>query len=86
MPILNFDWTGIVFNINETVDKALDLLNEASDNGANVVMFPELWFPGYVTTAESCTQNYTKLILTWSMQIPKRKGWDLVHGVSAQLH
>ncbi|ETS76208.1 hypothetical protein PFICI_11595 [Pestalotiopsis fici W106-1] len=47
LPILNYNWTGIVFNIFETVDKAIDLLNEASANGANVVMFPELWFPGF---------------------------------------
>jgi predicted amidohydrolase len=50
MPILNKNWTGVEFDLNATVAKGLKLIGEAADNGANLVVFPELWFPGYLTT------------------------------------
>jgi hypothetical protein len=46
MPIMNKNWTGIQFNLNATVQKGLFLIDQATSNGANLVVFPELWFPG----------------------------------------
>jgi len=46
LPLLNYDYTGIVFNISQAVDAGLDLINKAAANDANLVLFPELWFPG----------------------------------------
>ena len=53
MPILNKNWTGVEFDLNATVAKGLKLIGEAADNGANLVVFPELWFPGYLTAFSS---------------------------------
>jgi nitrilase len=46
MPILNMDWTGVVMNISEAVDDGIRLMHKAAEGGANLVTFPELWFPG----------------------------------------
>ncbi|KAF7547351.1 hypothetical protein G7Z17_g7787 [Cylindrodendrum hubeiense] len=52
LPILNFDWTGTKLNISQNIDEGIELLHEASENGANFVMFPELWFPGFPKGAD----------------------------------
>lgn len=46
MPIMNQNWTGRQFDLNATVTKGIRLIEEAASNGANLVVFPELWFPG----------------------------------------
>jgi len=46
----NNSWTGVEFYLNATVSKGVNLIKQAADNGANIVIFPELWFPGYVNT------------------------------------
>lgn len=46
LPITNYDYTGINFNISEAVDAGIKLINEAKSNGSDLVVFPELWFPG----------------------------------------
>lgn len=48
LPVMNKKWTGVEFNLNATVDKAVNLIEEAAGAGASLVVFPELWFPGYV--------------------------------------
>ncbi|ATZ56735.1 hypothetical protein BCIN_13g05670 [Botrytis cinerea B05.10] len=64
MPILNKNWTGVEFDLNATVAKGVTLIREAARNDANLIVFPELWFPGYpkgladnVTIADHL-QNY----------------------------
>jgi len=34
-------------NLPATVDRAISLLEQAADNGARLVVFPETWLPGY---------------------------------------
>ena len=34
-------------NLQATVDRAISLLEQAADNGAELVVFPETWLPGY---------------------------------------
>lgn len=46
LPLQNRDWTGITINISETVDVGLGLICDAKAHGANLIAFPELWFPG----------------------------------------
>lgn len=46
LPLMNKNWTGVDFDINATVAKAANLVEEAAHAGANLVVFPELWFPG----------------------------------------
>lgn len=46
MPILNKNWTGVEFDLNATVAKGVTLIREAARNDANLIVFPELWFPG----------------------------------------
>ncbi|OMP88072.1 Nitrilase, arylacetone-specific [Diplodia seriata] len=46
-PFWNKNWTGVEFDLNATISKATNLISEAADAGANLVVFPELWFPGY---------------------------------------
>jgi predicted amidohydrolase len=45
---MNKDWTGIKLNLSETVDSGISLMKQAAAEGADMVLFPELWFPGYV--------------------------------------
>jgi hypothetical protein len=49
LALMNKNWTGVKFDLNNTVDKGVDLIKVAAQNGANLIVFPELWFPGYVT-------------------------------------
>lgn len=46
LPITNYDYTGIKINVSETVDAGIALIKKAGEEGANVIQFPELWFPG----------------------------------------
>ena len=46
LPILNRNWTGVKLNISETVDAGIDYIHHAAGQGADVISFPELWFPG----------------------------------------
>ncbi len=45
-PILSRNYTGLHFDLNATVAFGIQLIEEAASNGANLVVFPELWFPG----------------------------------------
>ncbi|KGO38650.1 Carbon-nitrogen hydrolase [Penicillium expansum] len=47
LPVMNKNWTDVKFDLNQTVVKATHLIKDAADAGANLVVFPELWFPGY---------------------------------------
>ncbi|KAJ5982592.1 hypothetical protein N7451_012692 [Penicillium sp. IBT 35674x] len=47
LPILNKDWDGVRLDINGTVDLAISFMKQASANGAGLIAFPEVWFPGY---------------------------------------
>lgn len=46
LPLLNYDYTGIMFNISECVDAGIALIHDAKSRGADALIFPELWFPG----------------------------------------
>ncbi len=39
--------TPIIFNIAATIDKSLNLISAASEQGAELVVFPESFIPGY---------------------------------------
>ncbi|KAJ5900154.1 hypothetical protein N7495_004898 [Penicillium taxi] len=44
---MNKNWTDVEFDLDGSVSKAVQLVHQAAENGANLVVFPELWFPGY---------------------------------------
>lgn len=46
LPLMNKNWTNVQFDLKATVDKAVDLIEQAAQNEANLIVFPELWFPG----------------------------------------
>jgi nitrilase len=46
LPLLSRNYTGLHYDLNATVTKAESLIKEAASNGANLIVFPELWFPG----------------------------------------
>lgn len=46
LPILSRNYTGLSFDLDGTVAKGISLIAEAASNGANLIVFPELWFPG----------------------------------------
>lgn len=46
MPLLTYNWTGVKLNISETVDAGIGLIHKAAEEGAGMITFPELWFPG----------------------------------------
>ena len=37
----------VFMNLNETVDKAVELIDEAGEQGVRIIVFPETWIPGY---------------------------------------
>lgn len=39
--------TPVMFNKDKCIEKALDFIKECADNGAELVVFPELYIPGY---------------------------------------
>lgn len=39
----------VLLNLNASVAKALDIIEEAANNGANLIVFPEAFLPGYPT-------------------------------------
>jgi hypothetical protein len=41
------DWYGRQYDLDRTVEIGLGYIHEAALKGANLVAFPELWFPGY---------------------------------------
>ncbi len=43
----------VFLNLRESVDKALALTTEAADQGAQIVVFPETWLPGYPIWVDS---------------------------------
>ncbi|KAH6687768.1 carbon-nitrogen hydrolase [Plectosphaerella plurivora] len=47
LPVGNKDWTNGYLDLNATVKYGISLISEARNNGADLVAFPELWFPGY---------------------------------------
>ncbi|KAI9155587.1 Arylacetonitrilase [Paramyrothecium foliicola] len=53
MPVGNKNWEEGYFDLNATVSYGVQLIAEARSNGADLVAFPELWFPGYPKSLES---------------------------------
>lgn len=45
-PLLSYNYSGLSFDLNGTISKGISLIKEAASNGANLIVFPELWFPG----------------------------------------
>jgi len=43
----------VFLNLDQSLAKAIQLLNEAADNGAQLVVFPETWLPGYPVWLDS---------------------------------
>ncbi|ODM14503.1 hypothetical protein SI65_10125 [Aspergillus cristatus] len=42
LPLMtNNNWTGVEFDLNATVSKGVSLIQQAADNGANLVVFPD---------------------------------------------
>lgn len=39
----------VLLNLPASLDRALELIREASANGARLIVFPETWLPGYPT-------------------------------------
>lgn len=46
-PPPNADWYGRQYDLNRTVELGVGYIHEAALKGANLIAFPELWFPGY---------------------------------------
>jgi nitrilase len=42
-------------NLEESVDKTINLINDAASKGVNVLGFPEVWIPGYPWSVSSAT-------------------------------
>ena len=44
----------VFLNLNESVEKARQLIVEAANDGANIICFPETWLPGYPIWLDVC--------------------------------
>ncbi|WYZ36216.1 hypothetical protein EsH8_XI_000099 [Colletotrichum jinshuiense] len=53
LPVSNKNWTEGHFDLKSTVEYGTKLIAEARGNGADLVAFPELWFPGYPKSLEA---------------------------------
>ncbi|TQN71716.1 Arylacetonitrilase, partial [Colletotrichum shisoi] len=53
LPVGNKNWTDGHFDLKATVKYGTKLIAEARGNGADLVAFPELWFPGYPKSLEA---------------------------------
>ncbi|WQF85599.1 Putative carbon-nitrogen hydrolase, nitrilase/Cyanide hydratase [Colletotrichum destructivum] len=53
LPVGNKNWTDGHFDLKATVEYGTKLIAEARGNGADLVAFPELWFPGYPKSLEA---------------------------------
>ncbi|KAH6665335.1 aliphatic nitrilase [Plectosphaerella plurivora] len=47
LPLHYKRWDGITIDLNASIDAGISLINKAKENGAGLVAFPELWFPGF---------------------------------------
>ncbi|PYI10922.1 aliphatic nitrilase [Aspergillus sclerotiicarbonarius CBS 121057] len=61
LPLQNRGWSGIRINILETIQAGLDLIREAKAAGAELIAFPELWFPGFPKWREQNNWRKTHL-------------------------
>jgi nitrilase len=46
LPIYEYEWGSTKPNLTSSVDAGIEYIKEAKSNGANWILFPELWFPG----------------------------------------
>lgn len=46
LPLANDNWTGVIFNISQTVDAGIELIQQAKKNGAGLVASPSSGSPG----------------------------------------
>ncbi|KAF6816922.1 hypothetical protein CSOJ01_02619 [Colletotrichum sojae] len=53
LPVGSKDWTNGYLDLNATVQYGIKLIGEARQRGADLVAFPELWFPGYPKSLEA---------------------------------
>ncbi|KAF3800067.1 Cyanide hydratase [Colletotrichum gloeosporioides] len=60
LPLTNYDFTGVTFNISEVVDAGIKLINDAKSAGSDLIVFPELWFPGFPKGSSSSHYNFTR--------------------------
>ncbi|RMZ75254.1 hypothetical protein DV738_g5568, partial [Chaetothyriales sp. CBS 135597] len=61
LPLANKNWSQITIDVDQTIDAGLKLIQEAKANGAGLVAFPELWFPGFPKGRELYHWNVTHL-------------------------
>ncbi|KAJ0415659.1 carbon-nitrogen hydrolase [Aspergillus carlsbadensis] len=47
LPLHNKNWQGVHINLAQTINAGIALIEKASADGANLIAFPELWFPGF---------------------------------------
>ena len=64
--------TPVMFDKGKCLEKALRLIDESADNGAELIVFPELFIPGYPF---GMTFGFT----VGSRTAPGRKDWGLYY-------
>lgn len=45
-PPPSLDWKGLKHDLNASVELGVQYIEQAASQGADLVAFPELWFPG----------------------------------------
>ena len=86
--------SSVFLNLRESVDKACALIAEASQNGANLIVFPEVFVPGYpdwvwlVKNSDGAALNgYYRELLDNSVAIPDESTEQLCEAArSAGVH
>lgn len=78
----------VFLNLAETITKAKILIREAAAHGANVIAFPESWFPGYPVWIDSApkaavwdyppSKELFSILFDNSMEIPGRSFEELL--------
>ncbi|KAL4937065.1 hypothetical protein BDV06DRAFT_227295 [Aspergillus oleicola] len=85
LPIYKPDWTGVMPNLNSSIGRGIKYMHEAKENGANWILFPELWFPGFPKGApfNNWTTTHLPTYIANSMVIGSPEWTRLTSGVKS---
>ncbi|KAG9605600.1 hypothetical protein KCU77_g3598, partial [Aureobasidium melanogenum] len=77
MPLTTYNWTGVQLNISQTVDYSIEVVQKAADEGAGLISFPELWFPGFPkgNAENNWTVHYLPMYINNSLVVGD-DNWD----------
>ncbi|GJC90075.1 nitrilase [Colletotrichum liriopes] len=78
-------WQGQTYDLNTTVDLGIRYIKQAALNGANLVAFPELWFPGYLFDGPAGPNEQLTYYLEQALVVGSAQ-WDRLVAAAREYH